>query len=305
MPKKYTYTRINKGHNLLECHRDYIVIDIETTGLDPKFDSIIEISALKVVAGKITNEFSSLIKPDNFLELDEYITDLTGITNEMLENAPSLDEILPLFRNFIGNAILVGHNVNFDINFLYDLFILYFDTPLTNDFIDTMRLSRLVFKNEKHHKLPDIARYCQVEYENGHRALFDCHITQKCYETLCTQIPEINTTKCKSAVKISEIHPDNLHIDENNPFFDRTVVFTGKLDGITRKEAMQMVVNVGGYISDSISNKTDFLVIGSLEYAASIKDGKSKKIKDAEKRKLEGNNIEIISQNVFLDMFFQ
>src|SRR5699024_10886253 len=96
--------------------------------------------AIKVKNNKIVSKFNSLVKPQN--EIDDYITELTGITNEMVKDAPTIEEILPDFMDYIGNDILIGHNVNFDINFIYDNLYRNKFNVLTNDFIDTMRISR-------------------------------------------------------------------------------------------------------------------------------------------------------------------
>ena len=110
--------REQKGKSLIDIPNNYVVFDIETTGLDPEFDEIIEIGAVKIKDGIKIDTFNSLIKPE--YEIDEFITELTGITNEMVENAPSIDEVLPKFMDFIKDYIIIGHNVNFDINFFYD-----------------------------------------------------------------------------------------------------------------------------------------------------------------------------------------
>ena len=96
---KNTSPRPQKGKNLLVKTESFVSVDIETTGLSPIFDEIIEIGAVKYQNGKPIDTFSSLIKP--FEPIDEFITELTGITNEMLENAPSLPSVLPSFLEFI------------------------------------------------------------------------------------------------------------------------------------------------------------------------------------------------------------
>ena len=126
--------RIHKGNSLLILPDSFIVLDLETTGLSNKFDEIIEISALRVRSFHVTDVFSTLIKPT--FEISDEITEITGITNEMLSNAPLFSEIEFELREFIGDDYILGHNVNFDINFLYDNF--YY--PFRNAFIDTLRL---------------------------------------------------------------------------------------------------------------------------------------------------------------------
>src|SRR5699024_10738657 len=101
--KKGSVIRKNKGQSLLAFPDNYTVFDIETTGLDSKYDEIIEIGALKIKNNKIIDQFSFLIKPTS--PIGEFITELTGITNEMVSDAPNINEILPKFLEFIGDDI--------------------------------------------------------------------------------------------------------------------------------------------------------------------------------------------------------
>jgi len=167
----FTHDRQYKGKNVISFPDDYCVIDIETTGLSPDWDSIIEIAAAKFHKGNLVDTFTSLIKPDDFTTdesfLDDFIVNLTGITDEMLSKADSTALVLSKFYSFIGNSILVGHNVNFDINFLYDNCEHVIHKYLSNDFIDTMRLSRRIHKELNHHKLSDLVQYYNLSYENA------------------------------------------------------------------------------------------------------------------------------------------
>ncbi|MDO4565438.1 MAG: 3'-5' exonuclease [Clostridia bacterium] len=174
--------RLHKGKSLLCFPQDYVVIDIETTGLSSCRNEIIELGALRVRDGEIRDSFSSLVKP--LRRVDGFITALTGITNEMLTDAPKLREILPDFMGFVGGDIVVGHNVNFDINFIYDACAGLFLPPFSNDYVDTMRLSRLLFKSERRHRLSDLAERLGLDYEGAHRALADVLITQECLTQL-------------------------------------------------------------------------------------------------------------------------
>ncbi len=111
--------RVFKGTSLLESLENYVVVDIETTGYSPDFDEIIELGALKIENNIVIAQFQTLIKPEEMI-ISEFITEKTGITNEMVKDAPSLYDVLGKYVNFIGDNIVIGHNVNFDINFLYD-----------------------------------------------------------------------------------------------------------------------------------------------------------------------------------------
>ena len=171
-----------KGKSLIEIPNKYIAFDIETTGLDPMYDEIIEIGAIKIEDGKEIETFSTLIKPD--YEIDEFITELTGITNEMVMDAPKINEVLPKFMDFIKDSVIIGHNVNFDINFIYDNLINEDMNPITNDFVDTLRLSRRLLPELKHHRLSDLANYYNIDTTGSHRSLTDVRITIDIFKNL-------------------------------------------------------------------------------------------------------------------------
>ena len=173
-------TRQEKGNSLFAFPKEFIVFDIETTGLDPSIDEIIEIGAIKVENNTIIEEFHSLIKPN--YKIDAFITELTGITNDMVIEAPKVDEVLKKFISFIGNSILIGHNVHFDINFIYDNLIKINCSPLKNDFVDTLRLARKILPELKHHRLKDLASYYNIDIEGNHRAIKDAEITFSIYQ---------------------------------------------------------------------------------------------------------------------------
>ena len=163
MIEEISTKRKYKGKSLLELPKTYTIIDIETTGLDPKLDDILEVSAIKVINNKTIDSFTSFVSLP--YSIPDFITNLTGITNEMIENAPAIEKVLLNFYNFIGNDILVGHNINFDINFLYDNLEKYHNIYMKNNFIDTLRLSRKINSELKHHKLSSLIEfYNRSEY---------------------------------------------------------------------------------------------------------------------------------------------
>lgn len=295
----------DKGDSLLRLDTDYVVVDLETTGLDTKWCEIIEISALKVRDDKIVETFDSLVKPKD--EIDDFITELTGITNEMLRDAPGIETVLPAFLDFLGDNIILGHNVNFDINFLYDSKISLLGAPLKNNFIDTMRIARRILPELKHHRLCDIAKHFSVSSEIQHRALADCKTTYSCYLNLKKTVVETGIESTwnhinKRCVKAKDISATTSEFDEEHPLFNKQCVFTGKLEKMTRAEAMQIVANAGGINADNVTKNTNYLILGNNDFCNTIKDGKSSKQKKAEKYVLEGKDIQVISENVFYDM---
>lgn len=305
-----TTERKEKGKNIIDFPKDYVVIDIETTGLSADYDSIIELAALKVVNNEISETFSSLVNPR--FKIDPFITELTGITNEMLKSAETIKKVLPKFIDFIGDSKIVGHNVNFDINFIYDNCIEVMNKPLRNDFIDTMRIARKVLRELPHHRLSDLASYYNVSYEGAHRALTDCKITQDCFqklqETILTKFESLDdfvkyaTTKKRYPINIDEIKSEKENFDETHPLFGKHCCFTGTLERMVRKDAMQIVVDFGGILDKSVTNDTNFLILGNNDYRTTLEGGKSAKHKKAEQLKLKGNDIEIIPESVFYEM---
>lgn len=296
-------TREHKGRSLLDCIEDYVVVDLETTGLDPSYDEIIEFAAVRIENGTAVSEFQSLVKPA--FPIDGFITELTGITNEMLSTAPSMESMLPRFIEFVGTSVVVAHNANFDVNFLYDACISH--KPFGNDFIDTMRLSRRLFRQERHHRLGDLTERFGIAGEIEHRALSDVLKTQACYEYMKKYIRDNNISleslhPQSKSFKASNISSSNAEFDETTPVFGRTFVFTGALQRMVRKDAMQLVVDMGGLCGDGVTTKTNYLVLGNNDYCSSIKDGKSSKHKKAERYKADGLDIEIISENIFCEM---
>ncbi|MBQ9420083.1 MAG: ribonuclease H-like domain-containing protein [Synergistaceae bacterium] len=168
-----------KGKSLVDFPDEFCVVDVETTGLTPASDSIIEIGAIKYSNDKPIDSFQSLINPE--MKISKIITKITGITNEMLEDVPKAGKVLPLFYNFLGNSLVVGYNVNFDINFLYDAYQRYLGFPLTNDFVDVLRITRRLYPNLPRHRLSDVLKYFELDFQNLHRALDDCVATFICY----------------------------------------------------------------------------------------------------------------------------
>ena len=298
--------REEKGCSLFEIPTDYVVLDLETTGLDPTWNEIIEIGAIRVRNLDIVDTFSQLIKPSE--PIDDFIAELTGITNEMVADAPSIEEVLPGFLQFVGNDIVVGHNVNFDINFLYDNCVQILGHGFTNDYVDTMRLSRRLFPEERHHRLSDLEKRFSLHNEAAHRALSDVMLTNQCLEYLRSYVLD-NGIDLKALLRRShkslsakDIIATTDEFDESSPIYQKVFVFTGTLERMPRKDAMQIVVNLGGICGDGVNKKTNYLVLGNNDFCTTIKGGKSAKHKKAEQLRLAGQDIEIISENVFYDM---
>lgn len=293
-----------KGKSLLSFPDNYIVLDIETTGLDPYYDEIIEIGALKINSDKIVDQFSTLVKPEK--PIDDFITNLTGITDEMVSNAPNIRDILPSFLAFTGDSAIVGHHVHFDINFIYDKTMEHFGTCFENNFIDTLKLSKRLFPLMKSYRLTDLVRDFNINAKPNHRALADCASTYELFsffkEHALKQDIDLKAALGSHSVKSKDIQTNKTLFDDSHPLFQKECVITGKLEKKLRKEAMQIIADLGGINSDNVTMNTNYLILGNNSYCPTIKDGKSTKQKKAEKYILAGYDLSIISENVFYDI---
>lgn len=293
--------KMKGGKKIIDSVDKYVSVDLETTGLDAYFDSIIECAAIRYENGAEVGRFSSLVNPG--CSIDPFISDLTGITNEMLSAAPCAEEVLPRLVEFIGTDVILGHNIRFDLRFLESAG--YF---LENDYIDTMGLSRRLWPEFEHHRLCDLReRLLQGPAETAHRGAEDAEIAAACYECMKTHCAEIgiemrDLAKHAPKLRAADIIAQNDNIDPTTAIYGRTFVFTGTLSNMQRKDAMQLVVDRGGICGDNVTAKTNFLVLGAQDYKKVGEGGKSSKHKKAENLKLAGQDIEIISENVFAAM---
>lgn len=162
--------------------KDYVVFDLETTGLSPETDEIIEISGIRVRDGQVDDEFSTLVNPGRPIPYSA--TDINGITDEMVRDAPALRDALKDFLIFAGDDILVGHNIHsFDMKFLNAGALRELHRKIGNDYVDTLYLARSILPLSRF-RLTDIASYFRLETKGAHRALQDCTMNQQCYEKM-------------------------------------------------------------------------------------------------------------------------
>ena len=157
----------------------FVVFDIETTGLSKETESITEIGAVKVVDGKIIDRFSTFVNPERPIPAE--ITKLTGITNEMVADAPVITEILPKFLEFCQDAVLVAHNANFDTGFIRLNAERKCGIEVKNTVLDTLELSRSLLPELKKHKLDIVCEQLGVSLEGHHRAVNDAEATAEVF----------------------------------------------------------------------------------------------------------------------------
>ena len=183
-----------QGKLLNEYIEDYVVFDLETTGVSPYNDEVIEISAVKARKGKVVEELSQLVNPKRTIPFAA--SRVNNITDDMVSDAPFFDEVLRKFLKFVGEDVLVGHNIqSFDMKFIYRDCERYFHQLITNDYVDTLILAKRCFPEWRHRRLGDLADYYGISTQGAHRALADCRMNQRVFELLGK---EMNTEKKKT-----------------------------------------------------------------------------------------------------------
>jgi len=155
---------------------DFVAVDLETTGLDKFKDRITEIGAVRFKNGRETESFSTLVNPA--IPIPAVITTLTGISDDTVADAPAFEEVAEKLHTFLGDAIIVGHQVEFDIGFLREAFgRINSSWKMTNQTIDTAQLARTLVNSETGYALGQVAKLCKVALPNAHRALDDSRAT--------------------------------------------------------------------------------------------------------------------------------
>ena len=151
-----------------------MVFDIETTGFSSKNDKIIEIGAVKLKDGEIVDSFSTFVDPK--VNIPYKITELTSITQNMVNGQPTIDEVLPKFMEFVGDSVLVAHNAAFDVGFIKKN-LMDMGKTLKNPVMDTVPLARYLYPDLKKVKLNLVAKHLGISLENHHRAVDDAKAT--------------------------------------------------------------------------------------------------------------------------------
>ncbi|MGA2410319.1 MAG: exonuclease domain-containing protein, partial [Candidatus Binataceae bacterium] len=152
----------------------FVVVDLETTGGQPAPGSIIEIGAYRMEGRRVTDSFQSLIRPR--MPIPRFVEGLTSITNEMVLAAPPIEEVLPAFRDFLGDAVMAAHNAKFDYSFLDFEFRRLFGIGLTNPLLCTIQLSRRLLPSLKRRRLDALAEHFGLSTEGRHRGLGDARM---------------------------------------------------------------------------------------------------------------------------------
>ncbi|MCR5431742.1 MAG: topoisomerase DNA-binding C4 zinc finger domain-containing protein [Lachnospiraceae bacterium] len=181
------------GNKLNSYVADYVIFDLETTGVSYVTDQVIEISAIKVKNGTPVDEFTTLVNPMRHIPKDA--SDVNGITDDMVMDAPIFEVALKQFLDFVGDMVLVGHNIcGFDMKFINRDAMKFFGMMVGNDYIDTLPMARACLPTMSHHTLSDLARHYSISTNGAHRALNDCRMNQMVFENLAKELEKKSKT---------------------------------------------------------------------------------------------------------------
>lgn len=280
-----TNKRVYKGQSLLNLIDDYTVIDIETSMNGRIYGEIIEIGAIKVRNNQIVASFSELIKPTK--PIDRWTQTIHHISNDMVKDKPPIEIVYPLFLNFIETDILIGHNVHFDINYLYDYHQELNQPPLSNDFVDTLRLARRTLKGLKSYSLSNLSVHFGFS-ETNHRAVDDALVTHRLYQLLKNRWSVSERLFLLDDSKVSLFNDVKI-------FKEKAVVFSGRFNRFTRKQAAQIITNSGGQVLNKLHLGVDYLIVGDYQQL-------STKHKQAIELQSLGYPIKILTQQEFIDL---
>lgn len=299
---------------------DFVAIDFETA--NSLRSSACSLGIVIVENGKITDTKEWLVRPkENYF--DPYNTYIHGITEEDVKNEPEFNELWPEIKNYLENNLVIAHNASFDLSVLRYVLDEYKLPYPELDYSCTRVVSKKTWGKLINYRLETVAELLEIKFQH-HNALEDAlasaKVLLKCFEhhqsdhidDLCEKLEIVKgklfeggytpAGQKSSSFKISDIKPTTDDFDLNHPFHSSNIVFTGTLQSMVRKDAMQKVVNVGGNCSNSINKKTNFLVMGDQDYRKFTDGTKSSKFKKAEEMITNGYDIEIISEHEFITL---
>ena len=244
-----------KGTLINKYTPNYVIFDLETTGISPNYDEVIEISALKVKGGEVVDEFNTLVNPGRKIPFGA--TKVNGITNAMVAEAPAFSHVLAEFLDFAEGLVLVGHNIaRFDMKFIWRDAEQYFGEIPQNNYVDTLQVARKHLPKMEHHRLVDLAEHYGISSEGAHRALNDCYMNQKVYECMVAEMREAHQKRVEEARKKAS---EDVEVQQ------RPQHFTVKIRGVVERITYQNPKNGYTVLKCAVKSYKELVtVIGSL-----------------------------------------
>jgi DNA polymerase-3 subunit alpha (Gram-positive type) len=221
----------------------YVAIDLETTGLNPKFARILEVGAVKIVNGEIVDTYSKIVNAKTYLS--DTIVNLTGITEEMMLQGEDIERVTPELLEFCEDYVLLGHNIQFDYSFVKKAATnqkLSFEKKA----IDTLKLARRFLPELEKRSLEYLSNYYHIEHVNKHRAYFDALATSELYQLFIKQFYEGNEDAFAP-------YPLNYQVKKESPITPRQKIYLNDLvkyhkisiavqiDSLTKNEASRII----------------------------------------------------------------
>lgn len=290
-----------KGQERPDFLTDYTMLDIETTGLSPYRDRITELGGVKVRNNQIVDQYSALVKFPKNNRVPAFITKLNGITEQQLvEHGIPAEQAIKEFREFIGDDVIIGYNVNFDLNFLYDLSQKYKLPPLNNDYVDVLRLARTYYPHERHNRLLDCMKRAGISQTEEHHGLADSLDTIKVYNDFSEHYTEQLLEKARGTIKNVDLLGAELDYDQlgwHNPVQNKKIVLSGHLH-MNPQEADKMIQNMAGQTFDQVDSTINYLIMGDHDFFR--KDNED--LNTARRLIKDGAPIKRLSESFFLSM---
>ena len=275
---------------------DYIVLDIETTGLNRKSDKIIEISWVKYENFLEVQRYNTLINPEQ--HISDTASRINGITDNDVKNSPTYSEIKEIVASALLGNTVVGHNVaNFDLAFIKRLIA---GEKGRIDYIDTMTLAKHAFPGLKSYSLEKLCSSLALPISSSHRALVDVLATNelflRCRNELSRKIEE---EKRRRKLEKERIAAEREAKFANSPLLNVTFAFTGEFEA-ERKQLENLVNSVGALKRDTVSGNTDYLVVGKID---NLPDwALQRKYERAKELQAKGKKVKLISEKEYSEL---
>ncbi len=281
---------------------DFYAIDVETAECDPA--SICQIGIAGYQNGDLAYEWESLIKPDAYFHFDSFNTEIHGITEDMVADAPSLCDVYQEIKKALGGNVVVCHT-HFDRTSISRALIFYGLEPISCTWLDSARVARRAWKQfaQKGYGLKNICTFLNYEFGH-HNALEDAKAAAHIVISACAD-HNINVSEWLTRVE-QRIAPDShtrvkQNGDPNGPLAGECIVFTGSLS-CHREDAAKKAAATGCSVIDNMNSKVTILVVGDMDARRLAGYQKSSKHRKAERIILDGGNLRIINEEAFWDM---
>lgn len=180
----------------------FTVIDIETTGLSKHYNKITEVAAVKVRGKRLYESYQTLVNPKEHIL--HFITRLTGIDNDMVKEAPTINQVLPSFIEFLGQDVFVAHNATFDFGFIDQNLRSHHNCSLLNDRLCTRKLANRLFPELPRKRLGDICRFLDIDNLRAHRALGDARATAEVFTNMLCLLDERGIKDVESILRFEK-----------------------------------------------------------------------------------------------------